>query len=180
MRTRGSGWSTAGVRGDLATASREAESEVELAFAVAVGVGRRRAVPLVGESPGVERREPDCGRGVREEELVARSVDVDAERELLDPLGYGEGRESERGACVRLLAETGVRGRSSPSGRETLRSGAGDPCVLACVEMARRLPSFDGMRGCASVGVMPGVFCVCFGWTDEVSNGECERDGNEG
>ena len=87
MRKRGVGWSTAGVRGDLATASREAESEVEPAFAFAVGVGRRRAVPLVGESPGVERREPDCGRGVREEELVARSVEVDAARELLDPLG---------------------------------------------------------------------------------------------
>ena len=140
--------------------------EAELAFTFALGVwGGGGAVPLVRESPGVERREPDCGRGVREEELVARSVEVDAERELLDPLGYGEGRESERGACVRLLAETGVRGRSSPSGRETLRSGAGDPCELACVETARQPPSFDGMRGCISVGVMPGVFCVCSRWT---------------
>ena len=180
MRKRGVGWSTAGVRGDLATASREAESEVELAFAFAVGVGRRRAVPLVGESRGVERREPDCGRGVRVEELVARSVEVDAARELLDPLGYGEGRGSERDAWVKLLAETGsVRGRSSPSGRDTLRSGAGDPCVLACVETARRLPSFDAMRGCASVGVMPEIFCVCSGWTG-VSNGEREQDGNVG
>jgi len=171
MRKRGVCWSTAGVRGDLATASREAESEVELAFAFAVGVGSRRAVPFVGESPGVERREPDCGRGVREEELVARSVEVDAARVLLDPLGYGEGRGSERDAWVRLLAETGVRGRSSPSGRDTLRSGAGDPCVVACVETARRLASFDAMRGCASVGVMPRIFCVCSGWTG-VSNEE--------
>ena len=98
MRRRGVGWSTADVRGNLATDSREAE----LAFMFALGVGG--AVPLVRESPGVERREPDCGRGVREEELVARSVDVDAERELLNPLGYGEGRESERGACVTIVS----------------------------------------------------------------------------
>ena len=44
-------------------------------------------VVLVGESRGVERRDVDCARGVREEELVARSVDVDAEREVLEPLG---------------------------------------------------------------------------------------------
>ena len=35
----------------------EAESEVELALVV--GVGRRRAVPFVGVSPGVEAREDD-------------------------------------------------------------------------------------------------------------------------
>jgi len=79
-------------------ASREAESEVELAFAFALGVGKWCTIPLVRESPGVERRELDRGRGVREEELVARSVQVDAERELLDPLGYGEGRDLERDA----------------------------------------------------------------------------------
>ena len=172
-RKRGVDGSSTGVRGDLATASREAaESEFELAFVVALGVGRRRVATLVGESPGVERRELDCGRGVREE-LVVRSVEVDAERELLDPLGYGEGRDSERDAWVRLLAETGgVRGRSSPVGRDTLRSGTGDPCELACVERARRLLSFDGMRGCASVGVILGIFCVCSGSTSEVSNGD--------
>jgi len=99
---------------------------------------------------------------LREEELVARSVEVDAERELLDPLEYGEDRDSERDAWARLLAETvGVRRRSSPAGRDTLRGGAGDPCVLACVETARRLSYFDAMRGCGSVGVTPGMFCVC-------------------
>jgi len=81
---------TAGVQGGLATASREAESEIEYAFAFALGVGKWRAIPLVGESSGVERRELDGGRGVREEERVAQSVEVDAERELLDPLGYGK------------------------------------------------------------------------------------------
>jgi hypothetical protein len=64
--------------GDLATASREvAESYVELAFSI----WRGRAVLLIGESSGVERR------------------DVDPERELLEPLGYEEGRDSNRG-CV--------------------------------------------------------------------------------
>lgn len=77
----------------MGATSRTAESEFELA----VGVGRRRAVPFVGESPGVERREEDCVRGVRDE-LDARRVVVDAERELFDPLGYGEGKESERDA----------------------------------------------------------------------------------
>ena len=159
-RKRGADWSTAGVRGDLAaTASRGAESEVELVLAFALGVGRRRAVPLVGESPGVERRGLDWGREARDEALAARSVEVDAERELLDPLGYGEGRDSERDAWVGLLAETGgVKGRSSPSGRDMLRCGAGEPCVLACVETARLLVSFDAMRGCRSVGVMPRIF----------------------
>jgi hypothetical protein len=80
----------------LATVSRDVvERDVELAF----GVGRRRvAFVFVGESPGIERREVevDCARGVREEELAVRSVVVDAEREELEPLGCGEGRESER------------------------------------------------------------------------------------
>jgi len=47
--------------GDLATTSREAGSEVELAFAFESGVGRRRGVPLVGESAGVEMLR-DCGQ----------------------------------------------------------------------------------------------------------------------
>jgi hypothetical protein len=67
-----------------------AASEIELAFTFGPGVGRRRAVvPLVGESPGVERREPEGGRGVREivVVVVGRGVEVDAERELLEPLG---------------------------------------------------------------------------------------------
>lgn len=122
-------------------------------------------VPFVGESPGVERREPEGGRGVREVVVVVvvgRSVEVEAERELLDPLGYGVGRDSERDAWFGLIADMGgVRGRSSPTGRDTLRCGAGDPCVLACVETARRLPSFDVMRGCGSVVAIPGIFCVC-------------------
>ena len=80
---------------------------------------------------------------LRDEELVPRSVEVDAGRELLDMVGYGEGRDSERDACVGLLAEAGgVTRRSSSAGKDTLRGGAGDPCVLACVEMAYRLPSF--------------------------------------
>jgi len=61
---------------------------------------------------------------MRDEELVARSVEVDAGRGLLDPLGYGEGRDSDRDTCVGFLAETGgVRWRSSPAGKDTLRGG---------------------------------------------------------
>ena len=69
----------------LAAASRAAaESEFELA--VGLGVGRRRADPfvVVGESPGVERREDDCWRVGRDDELDTRS---DAEREVADALG---------------------------------------------------------------------------------------------
>ena len=77
-------------RGGLAeaTASRAAaESEVELALGL--GVGRRRIEPfvVVGESLGVERREADCWRGGRDDELNARSVGVDAVSELADVLG---------------------------------------------------------------------------------------------
>jgi hypothetical protein len=85
-----------------------------------------------GESPGVERRELDCGRGVGEE-FVARSVEVDVERKLLDPLGYGECKDSNRDAGVGLLVETGgIKGRSSLAGRDVLRSGAGDSCSCLC------------------------------------------------
>jgi hypothetical protein len=138
----GGGWSGAGVRGDLATASRGiAESDVVLALCV----GRRRVVVLVGESPGVERRDVDCARGVREE-LVARSVDVDAEGEELDPLGYGKGKDSDRAAGTGLSADTGgVRGRPSPTGRDIVRRGAGE---LPCVDTARGPASFDTERGC--------------------------------
>ena len=133
------------MRGDLATASRGvAERDVELAL----GVGRRRVVVvLVGESPGVERRDVDCARGVRgEEELVARSVDVEAEREELEPLGYGKGKDSDRAAWTGLSADTGgVRGRSSPSGRDMVRRGAGE---LPCVDTARRPASLETERGC--------------------------------
>ena len=145
MRNRGGG-SGSGTRGDLATA---AESDVELALAL--GVGRRRVVPFVGESPGVERREADCVRCVRDE-LEARSVVVDAERELADPLGYGDGRDSERAGLPEGTG--GVKGRSSPPGREMSRSGAGEPCA----EKARRLPSFVAARGCPSECAIPGVF----------------------
>ena len=54
VRKRGVDWTTVGVRGDLATASRKAGSGVELAFALASGVGRWRGVPLVGKSTRVE------------------------------------------------------------------------------------------------------------------------------
>jgi hypothetical protein len=99
-------------------------------------------VPFVGESMGVERREADWVRGVRAEP-EARSVVVDAERELFDPLGYGDGKESERVAWTGLIAETGgVRERSSPAGREISRRGAGESRATA-----RRLPSLDTVRG---------------------------------
>ena len=83
VRQRGVGWSTAGVRGDLATASREVGSEVELAFGFALGVGRRRGVPLIGESAGVEglreRSSPGgascaAGRGRRGDGAVGPAV----------------------------------------------------------------------------------------------------------
>jgi hypothetical protein len=129
-----------------------AESDVELALAL--GVGRRRVVPFVGESPGVERREDDWVRWVRDE-LEARSVVVDAERELADPLGYGEGKDSERAGTTGLPEGTGgVKGRSSPPGREMSRRGAGEPTA----EKARRLPSFVAVRGCPSESAIPGVF----------------------
>jgi hypothetical protein len=52
---------------------------------------------LVGVSSGVERRDVDCARKAREEALVACSVDVDPERELLEPLGYyGEDWDLDR------------------------------------------------------------------------------------
>lgn len=69
-----------------AAASRAAAaSDVELA--VGLGVGRRRTEPfvVVGESPGVERREEDCWRAGRDDELDMRSVDV--AREVEDALG---------------------------------------------------------------------------------------------
>ena len=108
-----------GVRGDLAAASHEAvESEVERAFTFGPGMGKWRVVvPLVGESPGVEQHEPEGGRGVRKVVVVVgRSVEVEAERELLDPLGYGAG-------CVDWVdrGDGGRQGRSSPTGRDMLR-----------------------------------------------------------
>jgi hypothetical protein len=70
----------------LATASREvAESYVELTFSI----WRGRAVLLVGEWSGVERRDVDCAREAREEALVAHSVDVDPERGCVDWVGRG-------------------------------------------------------------------------------------------
>ena len=55
---------------------------------------------------------------------------VDAERELLEVLGYGDGRDSERAEGT-----GGVRERSSPGGRATSRRGAGEPCM----DWARRV-----------------------------------------
>jgi hypothetical protein len=54
-----------------------AESDVELALAL--GVGRWRAVPFIGVSDRGWSG-PEC------DELGARSVVMDAERELTDPL----------------------------------------------------------------------------------------------
>ena len=51
-----------------------------------------------------------------------------------------------------------------PAVMDTLRSRAGDPCVLACVGATRRLASFDAVR----VGVIPGIFHVCSGPAGEV------------
>ena len=82
--------SCTGARGGLAVAAASraaADSEFELALGL--GVGRRRVEPfvVVGESPGVERREEDCWRAVRDDELDTRSVGVDEVREVADALG---------------------------------------------------------------------------------------------
>ena len=94
------------------------ESDVELALAL--GVGRRRdGNPFVGGSAGVGRREADCMRWVRDEP-DARGVVVDAESELTNPLGYGDGRDSERAEGIGLpegAGGGGVREQSSPPGR---------------------------------------------------------------
>jgi hypothetical protein len=133
------------VRGDLEGISRVwAESEVELALVLAVG--RRRGVPAVGESPEVERRETDCVRGVRDG-VDWRSVEADPKSELFDPLGYGDSMDIERISWPRVLAETGVRGLSSPApGSELSREGRGGTGV----EIVRRLASFDTIRVFAS------------------------------
>lgn len=90
------------------------------------------------------------------DEFAARRVVVDAERELLEPLGYGEGRESERAVGIEVPEGTGgVRGRSSPPpGRVTSRRGTGEPCA----DWARRLPSFVKLRCCPSERAIRGVF----------------------
>jgi hypothetical protein len=109
----------------------------------------------VGELAGVERREADWVRWVRDE-FERRSVAVDVERELLDPLGYGEGRDSERAAEGIEVPEGtgGVRERSSPPGRVTSRRATGEPCT----DWARRLPSFVRLRCCPSGRAIRGVF----------------------
>jgi hypothetical protein len=141
------------VRGDLEGTSRVwAESEVELALVLAVG--RRRGAPAVGESPEVERRETDCVRGVRDE-LDWRSVEADPESEVFDPLGYGDGMDIERISWPTVMAETGVRGLSSP-GSEISRKEAGGPGV----EIVRRLASFDITRGWVSERAISGIFSV--------------------
>ena len=88
---------------------------------------------------------------------------MDAEKEEFEPLGYREGKDSERDS-LNLWAELlgGSQGDVFASW-----SGAGVDS-----EMARRPPSFDAMRRCASVGVIPAIFCVCSGSTGEVFNGE--------
>lgn len=51
MVQNGVGWSTAGVRGNLAAALRQVESEVKFAAAFASGTRRCRVVALIGEPP---------------------------------------------------------------------------------------------------------------------------------
>jgi hypothetical protein len=115
-------------RGDLETASREvAESEVEVEF----GIGRRRGMLLVGEPPGVERCIVDCACGASKEELVARSVDADEERELLESLEY-----ETAGTLIGIhglgwpwIDRGRVKSQGLPAGRDMLRRGAGEaPC----------------------------------------------------
>ncbi len=131
--------------GRLRDGSRPAESEDELAL-------------VFGTSPRVDRHDDDWAGGVRDDELAARNVEVDAKRELFDPPGYGEGKDSVRHAWSGLLAETGgVRERSSTLGRNMLRRRAGETYVAR----ARRPPSFGAVRGCVSEGVgIPGMFSV--------------------
>jgi hypothetical protein len=101
--------------GDLATVA-----EIDVELALALGVGRwRDGVPFIGESAGVERREADCVCRVHDE-VEARSVIIDAESKLTDPLGYGDGSDSEQAEGIGLPEETGggsVRERSFPPGR---------------------------------------------------------------
>ena len=88
-RNRGVGSSTGTRRGLAEAAASRAAAESEVELALGLGVGRRRAEPfvVVGESPGVERREADCWRAERDDELDTRSVGVDAVSELVDGLG---------------------------------------------------------------------------------------------
>jgi hypothetical protein len=80
---------------------------------------------------------------------------VDAERELLEPLGYGVGRDSERAEGIEVPEGTGgVRERSPPPGRVTSRRGTGEPCT----DWARRLPSFVRLRCWPSGRAIGGVF----------------------
>ena len=67
----------------------------------------------------------------REEELVARSVEVDAERELSNPL------RMERVGAWRRMRELDYSRRRGRQGRvvpwrDMLHCGVGDPCVLSC------------------------------------------------
>ena len=113
----------------METASREAGSEVEVAFALALGVRRRRGVPLVGESAGVE----GVGRGVCEKVFVARRVEVDVEscwtrwgmervgtRSGMRGLDYsrrpgasGEGRRQLEGIDFPRFQKPGIRPKGS-------------------------------------------------------------------
>ena len=116
----------------------------------------RDSVRFVGESAGVERRDADCVRWVRDE-LDARSVVVEAKSKLTDPLGYGDGRDSERAERIGLpegKGGGGVRERSLPPGRGMSRRGAGEPGA----EKARLLLSLVMAWGCPSESAIPGVF----------------------
>ena len=91
------------------------------------------------------------------DEPDARSVVVDAESELTDPLGYGDGRDSERAEGIGLPEGTGGGGvmeRSLSPGRGMLRRGEEEPWA----EEARRLPSLVTVRGCPSESAIPGGY----------------------
>ena len=94
-------------------------------------------------------------RWVRDE-LEARSVVVDAERELTDPLGYGDGKDSERAGGIELAEGTGggVIEWSSPPERGPSRRGARE----AWAEKAGRLASLVMVRECPSESAISGVF----------------------
>jgi hypothetical protein len=134
--------------GDLATVV-----EIDVELALALGVGRRRdGVPFVGESAGVERREADCVRWVRDE-VKARSVIIDAESELTNPLGYGDGRDSERAEGIGLPEGTGgggVRERSLSPGRRGRGTLGGEGASATVLGHGAGVP----IRKCHSWGML--------------------------
>ena len=109
---------------------------------------------------------------LRDEELVAQNVEVEAGRGLLDPLGYGEGRDSDRDTCVGFLAEAGARQVAVVASGKGYATWWGQVIRVSLPVWRRRIGChlFDAMRGRRAVGVMPRTFCVSSGHTGEVSN----------